>query len=291
MNPIRFPFLRRKNSRTTLFSGRGRILAGSVALLAAAVVPTPEANAVIYFWDSNGAGTPGFTTVTGAWNGTNLFWNTDSTGGAGGTTTAVPTNADDLNITAGTTGTITITGTGTGSSLTISDNVATIITGGTLALGGSGVSGSGLFVTSADNAATTIASALTLNVGAVSLQNAGTGVLSFTGGITGAQALILNNNGATANGITISTGSLNNGGTVTNFGTGAGLTLISSVIGTSVLGVVQNSATSQLTLSNAANTFTSAVTITQGQLNATSVTGFGAIAATSSLSDFPRYGF
>lgn len=241
------------------------ILAGSVATLLTAT----SAPAATYYWDTNAA--TGFGTVTGAWN-TSAFWNTDSTGAVGGPFVVNPTAADDLNISAGTTGTITLTGTKTGGSLTISDPVAITITGGTLALGGT-TANKGLFVTAAQTAATTVSSAVTLNAATTTIQNGGTGVLTINGGITGAQALILNNNGATGAGIVIATGSLNNAGTVTNSGTGAGTT-ISAVIGTSVTKVIQNSATSPLTLSGA-NTFTSGVQIKAGIVVANSAAAFG----------------
>ena len=80
MKMNRLTFLRRKNNRKALVSGRSRILAGSVALFAAALMPTPKAAATAYYWDVNGA-TAGFSTETGAWDGVNTFWNTDSTGG------------------------------------------------------------------------------------------------------------------------------------------------------------------------------------------------------------------
>ena len=72
-----------------------------------------------------------------------------------------------------------------------------------------------------------------------------------------------------ANGLTLSTTSLNPIGTVTNSGTGNGSTLISAVLGTNVTGVTQNSATSPLTLSGA-NTSTGLTTVSAGALRATS---------------------
>ena len=60
-------------------------------------------------------------------------------------------------------------------------------------------------------------------------------------------------------------GSVNNGGTVSNAGSGTGTATISGAIGTNVTGVTQNSSTSGLTLSGA-NTYTSATTVTAGTL-------------------------
>ena len=63
----------------------------------------------------------------------------------------------------------------------------------------------------------------------------------ISGGITGTTAnLVINNDGTTASGITISTASLNNTGTLTNSGTGAGSVLISGGIGSNVTTVAQS---------------------------------------------------
>ena len=68
---------------------------------------------------------------------------------------------------------------------------------------------------------------------------------------------------------------MNNSGTITNSGSGTGLTLISAVIGTNVTGgVVENSPTSSLTLSNT-NTYTGATTVSAGTLKAGSTQAFG----------------
>ncbi len=171
----------------------------------------PLAHAATYYWDSNGAA--GFTTITGAWNGTNAFWNRDSAGANAGTFIANPTSADDLNVSAGTTGTITLTGTGSGSSLTFIDNVATIVTGGNLSIGGTGAS-SGIFLTSAQNAATTVASVVTLNA-ASTISNAGTGTLAFNGAAAG-----LNLNGFAL--VVSGSGTMSFDGNVANVISGAG---------------------------------------------------------------------
>ncbi len=90
-----------------------------------------------------------------------------------------------------------------------------------------------------------------------------TGLITLSGGITGAKNLALNANAG--GGITLSTGSVNNGGSITNSGSGAGITTISGIIGTNITGVVQDSATSQLVLSGA-NLFSTGVTIKKGTL-------------------------
>jgi len=92
--------------------------------------------------------------------------------------------------------------------------------------------------------------------------NAATGTtarsLTISGGITGAFNLTLNANGVNSNTILLDANnpnlengipSINNGGTITNSGTGPGTVTISSSIGTNVTGITQASSTSQLTLS------------------------------------------
>ena len=126
--------------------------------------------------------------------------------------------------------------------------------------------------------AVNISGATTLGAGGLTLASRG-GVFTLSGGITGTGNLTINNNSSQANGITISTASANNTGTITNAGSGTGSVLISSVIGTNVTGVVQNSANSTLTLSGN-NTFTSGLTINSGTVSGTASGAFGAGAIT-----------
>ena len=92
---------------------------------------------------------------------------------------------------------------------------------------------------------------------------------TFSGGVTGANNLTINNTHTSGGTITFATGSINNTGTVTNVGTGSNAQVtISSVIGTNVTGVIQNSATSPLTLSGV-NTYTGYITNSAGTLNIT----------------------
>jgi autotransporter-associated beta strand protein len=83
--------------------------------------------------------------------------------------------------------------------------------------------------------------------------NAATGTtarsLTISGGITGAFNLTLNANGTNSNDITLDTTSINNGGSITNSGTGTGTVTISSNIGTNVTGLAQSSSTSAFTIS------------------------------------------
>lgn len=249
-------------------------LAGSIA----AVLGTGAAKAATYYWDTNST-TAGSGAATGTW-GTSLFWSTVAAGTAATANTTI-TNVDDVFFSAGTNGTtgiVTINGARVARSITFDDPVNLTLSGGTsLTIGGTGGT-PGIFVAStATTAANTISTPIIL-ASASSIQTAGTGILSITGGITGAFALTLQNNGATANGVTISTASLNNTGTVTNSGTGAGGTLISSVIGTSVTGINQNSATSTLTLSGA-NTYTGKTTVSAGTLSFNTIGNVGAVSS------------
>ena len=119
-----------------------------------------------------------------------------------------------------------------------------------------------------------------------SWSNAGTNLLSVSGGVTGAKNLTLANN--STGGITISGGSLNNGGLVTNSGSGSGTTTINSVIGSNVTGVTQSSSTSTLIL-GATNSYGGGTTLSAGKTYVTgaisgsnSGTGTGAVNVTGS---------
>ncbi len=101
--------------------------------------------------------------------------------------------------------------------------------------------------------------------------------LTTSGGITGTGNLTINSNGNTANPITFDTTSLNMTGSITNSGTGGGTVTISSVIGSNVTGVNQNSSTSILSLSGV-NTYSGATTINAGTLQ---LTGSGSANNTS----------
>jgi autotransporter-associated beta strand protein len=85
---------------------------------------------------------------------------------------------------------------------------------------------------------------------------------------------VLENNSAVSDGITLSDVSrpIVNGGWVVNSGTGSGNTLISTIIGSNVTRVVQNSATSRLVLSGP-NTYSGVTAIDSGTLQASNSTG------------------
>jgi len=117
----------------------------------------------------------------------------------------------------------------------------------------------------------------------VTIQSSGGGILTITGAITGNQNLTLQNNSATTGGVTLA--AVNTAGLITNSGTGNGSVIITGVISTSITGVTQNSATSQLTLSGTANTFTAPLTISQGTLSAAGVGSVGSATGSIVLGD------
>jgi len=104
---------------------------------------------------------------------------------------------------------------------------------------------------------------------------------TLTGGITGDNALTLETQGGDDK-LTFSTGALNNAGTITHIGTGAGDLTINAAIGANVTGVIQNSATSRLVL-NGANTYTGDTTVSAGVLavNGTAIPNFGKLVVQS----------
>jgi hypothetical protein len=151
-------------------------------------------------------------------------------------------------------GTITLIGTNAGTT------AATTFTGGI----GSNVTG---VIQNNPNSALTISGGLAVNASGTTLTNSvGPALLTASGGVTGTGNLILKNNSSTAAGITLSTTSVNNDGTITNSGTGSGGVSISAIIGTNVDQVIQNSATSSLTLGGVANAWTGGLTIKAGNV-------------------------
>ncbi len=258
-----------RGSNARLFAVAMTFLATMGTLLA----PVARAANDLY-WDTNGT-IGGSGPATGAW-GTDNFWNSDLLGGPAGAFQSTTGNTNDLHFSAGITGTggtVTIVGDQAANSIIFENDVALTLSGGnSIALGGGGGANPGIFVSSNVTAANAISTALVLGSPATTIQNAGTGVLTLTGGTTGTSSLTLNNNSSNATGITLSTGSLNHTGTITNAGSGTGGVLISSVIDTNVTGVVQNSATSTLTLSGA-NTYSGSTTINAGTLQLSGASG------------------
>ncbi len=212
------------------------------------------------------------------------------------------TNATVGTLTIGTTGSIAtatysggVTGTnnftiGNTTSTSLTFSTAAINNVGTITNTGSGAGttiinyGVGSNVTTVTESSTTFAltisaTALTVASGGTTLVNSnasGSALLTVSGGIAGTGNLVLNNNSAIANVITLSTTSVNNTGTITNSGTGSSVA-ISAAIGASVTGVTQNSSNSMLILSGN-NLYTSTTTISAGTLQITSNTGLGTTA-------------
>jgi len=173
------------------------------------------------------------------------------------------------------TGNLTLSNDGTASggiTVTASANHTGLIinsgagSGGATITGGIGTNLAGITQASATSNITVSSSAMNMNPSGTTLRNTGAGgLLTVSGGIAGTGNLTLANDNTTANGITVSTISANHTGWISNTGTGSGGVLISSVVGTNVAGVVQNSATSSLTLSGS-NTYTGATVVSSGGL-------------------------
>lgn len=132
------------------------------------------------------------------------------------------------------------------------------------------------------------------------IANASGNTFTLSGGITSTGAgrnLTLNANGAGA--ITLSTGVVNNAGTITNSGS-SGLVTISAVIGSNVTNITQNSAGSTLVISgvnNAAGGFggtgaTGTVTVTAGTLksNQTAIGAANAVTVNGGTLDLTSAG-
>ncbi len=145
--------------------------------------------------------------------------------------------------------------------------VGTNNTGTNTITGGVGSNVTAITTSAAKNPLTISTNALVVNSGGTTLTNANTtsGVFTVSGGVAGTGNLTLNNNSSIANGITVSTTNVNNIGSITDSGTGTGGTLISSVLGSNVTGLTQNSA-GTLTLSGT-NLFIGDTTLTAGTLN------------------------
>ena len=222
---------------------------------------------ITFFNTASGYANP-ITVASGSTGAATIFLGT--TTGAPVLSGAITLNKDLIVSKLGTTGASAITGgiTGTGN-LIISNNATTgtialtttavnhngnitnsgLATGTTTISGGVGANVTALTQNSTTSALTISTNALTVNGTATTLTNAaGTALLTLSAGTTGTGNLILLNNSATAAGITVSTNALGHTGNVTNAGTGGGGTTISSIIGSTVAQVLQNSTTSALTL-------------------------------------------
>jgi hypothetical protein len=229
------------------------------------------------FWDVNGttAGGSGTTSATGTWGTGNSLWNTDSTGGGAGTFTDTTLNIDDLHFSAGTgvtgSSTVTVSGAQVANSLIFEEGSITLSGGTSITLGGGAGSNTGLSFVNGTGA-NIIGTAIILASDATFTNNDNS-TQTISGGITGVANLILNANSTGT--FTLSTGGINNTGTITNSGTGTGATTISGVIGSNVTGIIQNSTTSGLVLSGANSSFAGPVTIKAGTITVSNASGLG----------------
>lgn len=244
MKPTANPFFR------PIFAGLHQVIHLTLVVSAAWVSTAWSAD---LYWDSDpAAGGSTGTTAPGIW-GTDAFWNTDS-GGAPGILTAITTNLDDLHFSASTDVTgasaVTVNGAQSANRILFEEGAITLGGGTSITLGGGGGADTGLRFVDLTGA-NAINTALVLDADATF-----TNTVAFTqainGGVTGAFNLTLNANGA--NGFSFGTGTINNGGTITNSGTGAGSVTINTAIGSNVTSVIQNSTTSRLVLNGIAAT-------------------------------------
>ncbi|WP_395718373.1 beta strand repeat-containing protein [Prosthecobacter sp.] len=146
-------------------------------------------------------------------------------------------------------------------------NVTTNSANGTYELTG-GVTGNNNFSINPTNGGGLIFSTNAINNSGTLLVSNATNFLGITisGGI-GSNVTDLSVVNGNTGGITISTLGVNNRGAITHTGAGSGAAGISAVIGSTITGITQNSATSILTLSGA-NTFSAPIQILAGTLAA-----------------------
>jgi autotransporter-associated beta strand protein len=217
---------------TLLVSANGTAIANAIALAAGGTGPLTIGN----------TGTAVSTTFTGGVTGTNnLIINESGTTGGISFTTSPINNS----------GTVTNIGSGTGTT--------------TIAAIGNNVTA----INEYSSTSPLIINALGVNSGGTALTNSATSgttaILTVNGGVTGTGNLVLsNNNSSITNGIQLTTTAINNVGTIINQGAGTSGVLISAPIGSNVTGLIQNSPTSQLTLSGSNASFAGPITIQAG---------------------------
>jgi len=156
--------------------------------------------------------------------------------------------------------------------------------GGMTVFGGS-VTGTADLILQANSTGGIRFNTLMNNAGAISTTGAGTGAFTLAGGIgsnvtgvthSSAGAFTISGVGASFSGnLTLSgtgsaavtlSGPINNSGYIINNGTTTGGTTITGLIGSNVLGVIQNSTTSTLSLNTVTQTFNAPVTVLAGTL-------------------------
>lgn len=211
----------------------------------------------------------------------------DTTGSNNATiaSTLSGTHTNNITITAGTSGTLSILG-GTNSTtfngtVALNNNLTldNITSAKTLTFSGAITQGSNATTITKGSGAgnVTISGATTLGAGGFTLANSGAALFTHSGGITGTGNLTLKNNSTFDSGITVN-GTINHNGTITNSGSGSGsVTLVTgAVIGTNVTGITQNSSMSALRFQTGNNTFNGSVTINTGTVIAQSIGSLGA---------------
>ena len=158
-------------------------------------------------------------------------------------------------------------------------NAINVVAGsnGTLSIGNNGDASNSVAIYSG---AVTMANDLTLRTYVGSLT---TGNLTMTGGFTGSGNLTLFAS-TQASGIWVTTNAVNMTGSITNIGNGTSAATISSVIGSNVTGVTQNSTTSALVLTGT-NTYNGTTTITAGTLQIGNGITDGSITNSSSVTN------
>ena len=185
-------------------------------------------------------------TITGAQN---------LTINAGGTQGITLTNVNN-------TGTVTNSGAGTGT--TIITTLGTNVTG----------------LTQAGASPLVVANAVALTASLNSFTSTGSGLFTLAAQVTGVGRNLTLSANSTGN-ITLTLGA-NNGGSITNNGTGTGLVTVGPIGALVTTGVTQNSTTSTLLL-NGAGLYTGGTTITAGTLKVGHATALGATASTVSV--------
>jgi hypothetical protein len=161
-------------------------------------------------------------------------------------------------------------------------------TGTAILSGGVGTNVTAITESSTNSPLTISTGALSVNVGGTTLANdnpSGIRVLTLSSAVNGIGDLILRNNSAIINGVTVS-GSPNHAGLIINSGTGIGNTLLSGILGANVTSVIQTSPSSLLAMSGNSSAYIGGVTIKAGTVSgASSANCFGTGASTITIGD------
>ncbi len=239
---------------------------GAVCLFLAGL-GSHKVSAGTLYWDGNG-------TTAGAGNtpallnrewGTFAVWNSDAAG-LTDTFVAATASTDDLFFVAApsaTSGNVafnpTMVGDQQAGSLTFQQ------AGSATLSGGNSLTLSSATALNFSNGTGTNIISVPLILGASStFTNSDNSLQTLSGGITGAFDLTLKAD--STGGFTLSGGSVNNQGTITNSGAGTNTVTVSAVLGASVTGVRQNSASSLLVVSGANTAYAGTTTLTLGTL-------------------------